>query len=50
LLETVWGYDSTTYDDTRTVKVHISSLRNKLGPKIASKIVNVPGVGYRFEV
>jgi DNA-binding response OmpR family regulator len=48
LLETVWGYDSASYDDTRTVKVHMSSLRGKLGPKIAEKIVNVPGVGYRF--
>jgi DNA-binding response OmpR family regulator len=49
LLETIWGYDSMAYDDTRTVKVHISSLRNKLGHKLAEKIVNVPGVGYRFE-
>jgi DNA-binding response OmpR family regulator len=48
LLETVWGYDSTTYDDIRTVKVHVSSLRGKLGPNIAEKIVNVPGIGYRF--
>jgi DNA-binding response OmpR family regulator len=49
LLETVWGYDPATYTDTRTVKVHIASLRAKLGPKVGDKIVNVPGVGYRFE-
>jgi DNA-binding response OmpR family regulator len=49
LLETVWGYNPSTYTDTRTVKVHIASLRAKLGPKVGDKIVNVPGVGYRFE-
>jgi DNA-binding response OmpR family regulator len=49
LLEAVWGYDSEQYDDTRTVKVHISSLRGKLGAKLAEKIVNVPGVGYKFD-
>jgi DNA-binding response OmpR family regulator len=48
LLETVWGYDPAVYDDTRTVKVHISSLRAKLGKKLGDQIVNVPGVGYRF--
>jgi two-component system, OmpR family, alkaline phosphatase synthesis response regulator PhoP len=45
LLQNVWGY--TASDDTRTVDVHISNLRNKLklmGPVIES----VRGVGYRF--
>jgi two-component system response regulator RegX3 len=49
LLEHVWGYDPATYDDARTVKVHISSLRTKLGPRFGEKIINVPGVGYKFD-
>jgi len=49
LLETVWGYDPAVYNDPHTVETHISSLRRKLGPKLAKMIVNVPGVGYRFE-
>ncbi len=49
LLETVWGYDPAVYNDPHTVETHISSLRRKLGPKLSKLIVNVPGVGYRFE-
>jgi DNA-binding response OmpR family regulator len=49
LLETVWGYDPAVYNDPHTVESHISSLRRKLGPKVSKLIVNVPGVGYRFE-
>jgi DNA-binding response OmpR family regulator len=49
LLETVWGYDPADYNDPHTVETHISSLRRKLGPKISKLIVNVPGIGYRFE-
>lgn len=49
LLETVWGYDPAQYNDPRTVTVHVSSLRKKLGRKAGAKIVAVPGVGYRFD-
>ncbi|WP_447983729.1 response regulator transcription factor [Nitrospira sp. Nam74] len=48
LLAEVWGYALDRYDDPRTVKVHISSLRTKLGT-FGEHIVNVPGVGYRFD-
>lgn len=49
LLEAVWGYDLADYNDPGTVEVHISHLRKKLGPKIAPHIVNMKGVGYKFE-
>lgn len=49
LLETVWGYDPAVYDDSHTIEVHISSVRRKLGPRLARKIVTVSGVGYRFD-
>jgi DNA-binding response OmpR family regulator len=49
LLETVWGYDPADYNDPGTVEVHISHLRKKLGPRIARRIVNVTGHGYKFE-
>lgn len=49
LLETVWGYDPSDYNDPGTVEVHISHLRKKLGPRIAKRIVNVLGHGYKFE-
>ena len=49
LLETVWGYDPADYNDPHTVKVHISSLRKKLGPEIGSHIISVLGHGYKFE-
>ncbi len=45
LLETVWGYD---YDGgSRTVDVHIQTLRQKLGD-YGLLIETVRGVGYRF--
>lgn len=45
ILEAVWGYD---FDgETRTVDVHIRSLRQKLG-KWAEVIETVRGVGYRI--
>jgi DNA-binding response OmpR family regulator len=49
LLQAVWGYDATAY--TRTVDVHIFSLRQKLEqePSKPELIVTVSGVGYRFE-
>jgi two-component system alkaline phosphatase synthesis response regulator PhoP len=49
ILQNVWGYESDTF--TRTVDVHISSLRQKLedDPRRPELIVTVPGVGYRFK-
>jgi DNA-binding response OmpR family regulator len=48
LLRDVWGYSSDTF--TRTVDVHVGSLRQKLesDPKQPSMIVTVPGLGYKF--
>ena len=50
LLETVWGYEGDAYEKSRTLKVHIASLRKKLGPAIGRHIGNVPGVGYKFDL
>ena len=45
LLERIWEYD---YDGgTRTVDVHVRTLRNKLGA-CGAMIETVRGVGYRF--
>lgn len=49
LLETVWGYDPADYNDPGTVEVHISHLRTKLGPRMAKRIINLTGHGYKFE-
>jgi two-component system, OmpR family, response regulator len=48
LLEHVWGYDYA--GDSRTVDVHVRSLRTKLGDRADSPrwIETVWGVGYRF--
>ena len=46
LLETVWGMDYA--GETRTVGVHIGTLRTKLG-ECGSYIETVRGVGYRME-
>ena len=48
LLDRVWGYDAST--QTRTVDVHVSSLRHKLEPDPSNPqyLVTVHGVGYRF--
>ena len=43
LLDKVWGYDATPV--TRTVDVHVASLRQKLGAEI---ILTVHGMGYKF--
>lgn len=45
----VWGVDSNS--DTRTVIVHISSLRKKIEPTPSSPkyIQNVRGIGYKFQ-
>ena len=48
LLEKVWGYDATPV--TRTVDVHIASLRQKLEPNPSRPeyILTVHGLGYKF--
>ncbi len=46
LLENVWGIDFA--GETRTVDVHIGTLRTKLGPA-GSLIQTVHGVGYKLE-
>ena len=45
LLEDVWGTDFP--GETRTVDVHVSELRKKLGPDGPS-VESVRGVGYRL--
>ena len=48
LLDTVWGLDHAMEIQTRTVDVHIRTLRKKI--KTASKyIITVKNYGYRFE-
>ena len=48
LLSSVWGYDNTTL--TRTVDMHVASLRHKLeeNPRLPTLIETVSGVGYKF--
>ena len=48
LLSQVWGYDYA--GDTRTVDVHVRSLRTKLGDRADTPrwLETVWGVGYRF--
>ena len=45
LLENIWGYDFA--GETRTIDVHIRSLRSKLG-KSGNIIKTVRGIGYRI--
>jgi two-component system alkaline phosphatase synthesis response regulator PhoP len=49
LLKQVWGYSADMY--TRTVDVHVASLRQKLeqDPKQPKFIVTVQGLGYKFK-
>ncbi len=49
LLQFVWGYDYV--GDTRTVDVHIGSLRRKIeeNPTQPKRLLTVRGVGYKFE-
>ena len=45
LLNSIWGYD---FDgETRTVDVHVRSLRQKLGPA-GDYVTTVRGIGYRI--
>lgn len=48
LLREVWGHRPGT--NTRTVDMHVASLRQKLelSPKNPELIITVPGMGYRF--
>lgn len=46
LLEQIWGTEF--FGETRTVDVHIGTLRSKLGP-LGNVIRTVRGVGYRLE-
>jgi len=49
LLERVWGHQKAFKLETRTLDVHMSRLRTKLGPS-ASNIITVRNVGYRMDV
>lgn len=46
LIESIWGYEY--FGTTRTVDVHVKSLRKKLG-KYAKNIITIGGMGYKFE-
>jgi two-component system alkaline phosphatase synthesis response regulator PhoP len=48
LLEKAWGVDSSLEVETRTVDVHIGTLRRKLG-KEGHRIITVKNYGYRFD-
>jgi len=48
LLDTIWGFDHAIEIQTRTVDVHIRTLRKKLKGE-ARRIVTVKNYGYRFE-
>ncbi len=48
LLQLVWGYSDEGLPSTRTVDMHVSRLRDKLG-EAGKCLKTVPGVGYRFQ-
>ncbi|MGF7233850.1 MAG: winged helix-turn-helix domain-containing protein [Frankia sp.] len=48
LLREVWGYDLDPAGGGRTVDVHITRLRRKLGAEHRSTIETVHRVGYRY--
>jgi two-component system alkaline phosphatase synthesis response regulator PhoP len=48
LLDNIWGFDHAMEIQTRTVDVHIRTLRKKLKSQ-AKLIVTVKNYGYRFE-
>ena len=47
ILNKIWGYEY--FGETRTVDVHITNLRKKIG-EYGGRIETVRGVGYRFSV
>ncbi|MEI8350391.1 MAG: response regulator transcription factor [Candidatus Omnitrophota bacterium] len=47
LLENIWGFDRAMEIETRTVDVHIRTLRKKLKTE-AKRIITVKNYGYRF--
>ena len=47
LLTQIWGYDF--YGESRTVDVHVRTLRSKLEP-FDNYIETVRGVGYRLKI
>jgi len=49
LLDTIWGFDQALEIQTRTVDVHIQTLRKKLKGE-AKRIITVKNYGYRFQV
>jgi two-component system alkaline phosphatase synthesis response regulator PhoP len=49
LLDTVWGFDRAMEIQTRTVDVHIRTLRKKLRNE-AKRIITVTNYGYRFQI
>jgi two-component system alkaline phosphatase synthesis response regulator PhoP len=49
LLDTVWGFDRAMEIQTRTVDVHIRTLRKKLKNE-AKRIITVTNYGYRFQI
>jgi len=48
LLDNIWGFDHAAEIETRTVDVHIRTLRKKL-KGAARRIITVKNYGYRFE-
>jgi len=48
LLEKAWGLDASLEVETRTVDVHIGTLRKKLKAE-GKRIITVKNYGYRFE-
>lgn len=48
LLDTIWGFDQSLEIQTRTVDVHVTTLRKKLKSE-AKRIITVKNYGYRFE-
>ena len=48
LLESIWGYESNSSEDT--IKTHINKIRNKLKDVQEFEIVSVKGLGYKAVV
>ena len=49
LLDNIWGFDKAVEIQSRTVDVHIQTLRKKLR-QAARRVVTVKNYGYRFEL